>query len=90
MSNRATIALAPGDGIGPEIMDACLRIFREAGVNEHVDFEQVQMGQSVFATGESRGMTDEAIETIERCGILYKGPMGTPIGGGGKSALRSL
>ncbi len=85
MSDRATIAPAPGDGTGPEIMDACLRIFREAGVTEHVDFEPVQMGQSVFAAGETRGMTDEAVETIERCGILYKGPMGTPIGGGGKS-----
>ncbi len=83
--SKVTIALAPGDGIGPEIMDACLRIFDAAGVNEHVDFTTVEMGQSVFATGESRGMTDEAVETIESCGILYKGPMGTPIGGGGKS-----
>ncbi|MEZ6242194.1 MAG: isocitrate/isopropylmalate family dehydrogenase [Phycisphaerales bacterium] len=85
MSERATIALAPGDGIGPEIMDACLTIFREAGVGDHVDFVEVEMGQRVFAAGETRGMTDQAIETIERCGILYKGPMGTPIGGGGKS-----
>ncbi len=85
MPDRATIALAPGDGIGPEIMDACLTIFREAGVSDHVDFVSVEMGQSVFAAGDSRGMTDEAVEIIERCGILYKGPMGTPIGGGGKS-----
>ncbi len=85
MSDRATIALAPGDGIGPEIMNACLEVFREAGVSDYVDFEEVQMGRSVFAGGESRGITDEAVETIERCGVLYKGPMGTPIGGGGKS-----
>ncbi|GJM18867.1 MAG: isocitrate dehydrogenase [NADP] [Phycisphaeraceae bacterium] len=85
MPDKVTIALAPGDGIGPEIMNACLRIFHEAGVSDHVEFEPVEMGQSVFAQGESRGMTDEAVECIERCGILYKGPMGTPIGGGGKS-----
>ncbi len=85
MPERATIALAPGDGIGKEIMDACLAIFHEAGVGDHVDFVDVEMGQSVFADGETRGMTDEAVETIEKCGILYKGPMGTPIGGGGKS-----
>jgi isocitrate dehydrogenase len=30
-------------------------------------------------------MTDEAIRTTEDCGILFKGPMGTPKGGGGKS-----
>ena len=85
MPQKLTIALAPGDGIGPEIMDACLRIFREAGVHDHLEFTPVEMGQGVFAKGDSRGMTDEAIEAIERCGVLFKGPMGTPIGGGGKS-----
>lgn len=84
-SSKVTIALAPGDGIGPEIMNACLRIMREAGVEQHVDFTDVEMGERVFATGESRGMTDDAVAAVERCGILYKGPMGTPIGGGGKS-----
>ncbi|MAY73527.1 MAG: isocitrate dehydrogenase [Phycisphaerae bacterium] len=79
------IAMCPGDGIGTEIMDACLRIFGEAGVNEHVEFEPVEMGERVFATGDSRGVTDEAMATVERLGLLYKGPMGTPIGGGGKS-----
>ncbi|MEQ8769505.1 MAG: isocitrate/isopropylmalate family dehydrogenase [Phycisphaerales bacterium] len=83
--NKVTIALAPGDGIGPEIMNACLRIFTEAGAREHVDFTDVEMGERVFAAGDSRGMTDDAVETVERCGLLYKGPMGTPIGGGGKS-----
>jgi isocitrate dehydrogenase len=43
------------------------------------------MGERVFGQGDSRGMTDEAIETIERTGLVYKGPMGTPVGGGGKS-----
>ncbi len=85
MPDRVTIALAPGDGIGPEIMNACLEIFRQAGVSDFVDFEEVEMGHSVFAAGETRGITDEAVETIERYGVLYKGPMGTPIGGGGKS-----
>ncbi len=79
------IALAPGDGIGPEIMDACIRIFAAAGVTEHLDFIPVDMGERVFAAGDARGITDEAVETIERTGLVYKGPMGTPIGGGGKS-----
>ncbi|MGV6813615.1 MAG: isocitrate/isopropylmalate family dehydrogenase [Phycisphaerales bacterium] len=85
MTSKLTIALAPGDGIGPEITRACLHVFQAAGVLDHVDFEEVEMGNKVFATGETRGMTDEAIEKIEQTGILYKGPMGTPIGGGGKS-----
>ena len=85
MADTIRIALAPGDGIGPEIMTACLAIFTAAGVDQHVEFVNADMGEKVFARGESRGMTDEAIETLENAGILYKGPMGTPIGGGGKS-----
>jgi isocitrate dehydrogenase len=85
MADTIRIALAKGDGIGPEIADACLSIFEAAGVMESVEFTPVEMGGQVFAAGDSRGMTDEAIETIETTGLLYKGPMGTPIGGGGKS-----
>ena len=81
------IALASGDGIGPEIMAATLELFKAAGVGggKHLDFVPVEMGASVFAKGNSRGMTDEAIKTVEDCGVLFKGPMETPKGGGGKS-----
>ena len=85
MSEKLQITLAPGDGIGPEITGACLHIFEAAGVMDKVEFLEVNMGQRVFETGETRGMDDHAIETLERTGLLYKGPMGTPIGGGGKS-----
>lgn len=85
MSTKLTIALAPGDGIGPEITRACLHIFEAAGVLEHIEFAEVDMGEKVFAAGDTRGMTDDAVSMIEQTGILYKGPMGTPIGGGGKS-----
>lgn len=85
MSEKLQITLAPGDGIGPEITSACLHIFEAAGVMDKVEFLEVNMGQRVFETGETRGMDDHAIETLERTGLLYKGPMGTPIGGGGKS-----
>ncbi len=79
------IALAAGDGIGPEIMDATLAVFRAAGVLEHLEFVPVEMGRSVFEKGDTRGMTDAAIATVESCGVLFKGPMETPKGGGGKS-----
>ncbi len=79
------IALAPGDGIGPEIMDATLELFKAAGVCDHTEFVPVEMGAAVFARGIGRGMTDEAIRTVEDCGVLFKGPMETPKGGGGKS-----
>lgn len=84
-AHHTRIALAPGDGIGPEIMAATLELFRAAGVMDHVEFVPVEMGRAVFERGNTRGMTDEAIRLTEECGILFKGPMETPKGTGGKS-----
>jgi len=77
------IAVAKGDGIGPEIMDAVLTIFNAAKVN--LEYEFVDMGKWVFDKGFSNGMTPEAKQTIESLGILFKGPMETPKGKGVKS-----
>jgi isocitrate dehydrogenase len=77
------IAVAKGDGIGPEIMDAVLGIFRASQVN--LEYENVDMGKWVFDKGYSNGMTPEAQQTIETLGILFKGPMETPKGKGVKS-----
>ncbi len=77
------IAVAKGDGIGPEIMDAVLGIFKANKVP--LEYEFVDMGKWVFDKGYSNGMTPEAQQTIETLGILYKGPMETPKGKGVKS-----
>jgi isocitrate dehydrogenase len=77
------IAVAKGDGIGPEIMDAVLTIFNASQVP--LEYEFVDMGKWVFDKGYSNGMTPEAKETIERLGLLFKGPMETPKGKGVKS-----
>ncbi len=77
------IAVANGDGIGPEIMGAVLSVFKAAKVP--LEFEFVDMGKWVFDKGYSNGMTPEAQETIESLGILFKGPMETPKGKGVKS-----
>ncbi|MFZ4722077.1 MAG: isocitrate/isopropylmalate family dehydrogenase [Phycisphaerales bacterium] len=79
------IALAPGDGIGPEIMNATLELLKAAGGSQAIEFVPVEMGKHCFDRGETRGMTNAAIETVEACGLLLKGPMETPKGGGGKS-----
>lgn len=80
---KTKIAVAKGDGIGPEIMAAVLRIFEAANVQ--LDYEYVEMGKSYFDAGHSTGMTAQAKETIERLGMLFKGPMETPKGKGVKS-----
>jgi len=77
------IAVAKGDGIGPEIMDAVLNIFNAGKVP--LEYTMVDMGKWVFDKGFSNGMTPEAKHTIEELGILFKGPMETPKGKGVKS-----
>ena len=77
------IAVAKGDGIGPEIMEAVLKIFNAAKVP--LEYEFVDMGKWVFDKGYSNGMTTEAKQTIEDLSILFKGPMETPKGKGVKS-----
>jgi len=77
------IAVAKGDGIGPEIMDAVLGIFNANKVP--LQYEMVEMGKWVFDKGFNNGMTPEARQTIESLGLLFKGPMETPKGKGVKS-----
>ena len=77
------IAVAKGDGIGPEIMDAVLHIFNANEVP--LEYEIVDMGKWVFDKGFSNGMTPESQQVIEELGILFKGPMETPKGKGVKS-----
>jgi isocitrate dehydrogenase len=77
------IAVAKGDGIGPEIMEAVLNIFKAA--KAPLEYEFVDMGKWVFDKGFSNGMTPEAKQTIESLGLLFKGPMETPKGKGVKS-----
>ena len=77
------IAVAKGDGIGPEIMDAVLSVFNAGKVP--LEYVTVEMGKWVFDKGFSNGMTPEAKHSIEELGILFKGPMETPKGKGVKS-----
>lgn len=77
------IAVAKGDGIGPEIMDAVLHVFDAAKVP--LQYEFIEMGKTYFEQGNSAGMTPKAKEIVEDLGIVFKGPMETPKGKGMKS-----
>lgn len=82
MSN-IKISVAKGDGIGPEIMDAVISIFNAAQIP--LQYEYIDMGKSIYDKGFGTGMTDEAKNSVETNGILFKGPMETPKGKGVKS-----
>jgi isocitrate dehydrogenase (NAD+) len=74
-----TITLIPGDGIGPEVTNAVVRILAAAGVS--IDWETHQAGVlAVERTGQT--LPVELIDSIRRNTVALKGPVTTPIGGG--------
>lgn len=79
----APITVAYGDGIGPEIMDATLRIILDAGAN--LKIEKIQVGESVYRRGITSGIEPSAWESLRRTKVFLKAPITTPEGGGFKS-----
>ncbi len=77
------ITYAKGDGIGPEIMDATLRILKAAGAR--VTWEEIQVGESVYLDGNTSGIGKEAWDSIRQNKVFLKAPITTPQGGGYKS-----
>jgi isocitrate dehydrogenase len=77
------ITVAYGDGIGPEIMSSVLAILEAAGAP--LDIETVDIGEKVYASGNSAGITDEAWASLRRTRVFLKSPITTPTGGGVKS-----
>lgn len=78
-----TIAVAYGDGIGPEIMKAVLRIMEAAGAQ--LQYEFVKVGKEVYESGVSSSIDNNAWELFRKCDVFLKGPITTPQGGGYKS-----
>ncbi len=90
-ASKRKITILPGDGIGPEVVDAALAIIKATGVP--VEFENCEAGARAFQKGIVTGIPKETIESIERTRVVLKGPLETPLGYGGRSAnvtLRTL
>lgn len=81
--NNATITVAYGDGIGPEIMQAVLAILRAADAK--LEIHPVEIGEQVFLKGNPIGIEPSTWETIKQSQALLKAPITTPQGGGYKS-----
>lgn len=82
------ITVIPGDGIGPEVVHAALRVVEAAGVA--LDIERCEAGAKVFLSGDATGVPRETRDSIARTGVVLKGPLETPIGYGAKSANVTL
>lgn len=77
------VTIAKGDGIGPEIMDATLKIMSAAGAN--IEYDEIEIGEKVYLSGNSSGISPESWESIRKNKIFLKAPITTPQGGGYKS-----
>src|SRR5947208_11774404 len=80
MTHRVT--LIPGDGIGPEVSAAVLRIIQAAGVE--IEWERfIVGGHAQDLSGSS--LPDAVVESVRRNCVALKGPVATPIGSGFES-----
>jgi isocitrate dehydrogenase len=83
-----TVTLIPGDGVGPECVAAAVTILDAAGAD--LTWDEQHAGERVFAQGVASGVPAETIESIHRNRVALKGPLGTPVGYGEKSANVTL
>jgi isocitrate dehydrogenase len=85
---KTKVTALPGDGIGPEVMAATMRILEAAGAP--IEWEMAAAGAEVFKTGLMTGVPRETLDSIGRNGLALKSPLETPVGFGGKSANVTL
>lgn len=73
------VTLIPGDGIGPEVTNAAVRILEATGVK--FEWESFEVGAEAFEKYQEY-IPKELTESIERTRVALKGPVTTPVGGG--------
>lgn len=83
MAQKTPVAVAFGDGIGPEIMEATLHVLSEAGAD--IAVETVQIGEQVYNNGHSAGIESATWDILRKNKVFLKAPITTPQGGGFKS-----
>ena len=71
--------LIAGDGIGPEVVAATIRVIEATGVV--IDWESQMAGAMAIAT-EGTPLPQKTLDSIRKTGLALKGPTTTPIGGG--------
>ncbi len=77
------IVVAYGDGVGPEIMEAVLKVMRHAEMG--LGIKVIQVGEKKYKEGWETGIPDSAWKEIKSSKVLLKSPITTPQGGGCRS-----
>ena len=81
--SRQRVTLIPGDGIGPEVTEAAVRVVEATGVP--IEWEPVEAGADVIVKY-GTAVPEGVLQSIRKNGVALKGPIGTPIGEGFRSA----
>lgn len=76
------VTLIPGDGIGPEVVNATLKVLEATGVK--FEFEEVVAGEAALKSF-GTPLPEEVLDSIRRNGVALKGPITTPVGYGFRS-----
>lgn len=82
-----TVTLIPGDGTGPELVEATRRVLEATGIAFAWDMQDA--GEGVMATY-GTPMPDHVLESIRRNKVALKGPITTPVGEGFRSVNVAL
>src|SRR5438046_6760396 len=86
-ATRHAVTLVPGDGVGPEICDASVRVLEATGVG--FDWDVHQAGENVikeFGTP----LPENVLASIRKNKVALKGPISTPVGSGFRSVNVAL
>ncbi len=81
------VVLIPGDGIGPEVVEAVVRVVNATGVA--IDWRRAEAGAAAAARN-GTALPESTIDAVRAAGVAFKGPTATPIGGGFASANVAL
>ncbi len=73
------ITLIPGDGIGPEVTEATVKIVD--AVCPGITWESVEAGEGAMSR-HGKPLPDHVLESVRKNRIALKGPIGTPVGKG--------
>ncbi len=82
IENKIPATLIPGDGIGPEIMEAVTRVVDALGAPFDWD---VQQGGMAGIKSANDPLPESLLASIRRTRLALKGPLTTPVGGGFRS-----
>lgn len=85
--NKRKISVIPGDGIGPSIVDATLKVLDKVGAG--LEYEFVNVGQAAVDDGDEL-LPQKALDSITTNKVALKGPVTTPIGKGFSSVNVAL